>query len=36
MHPLQSLVDDYSRYIGYDLVVEPLARVQGKDALAAD
>ena len=27
MHPLPSLVDDYSRYIGYDLVVEPVARV---------
>ena len=36
MHTLQSWVDNCTRYVGYDLVVEPLARVQGEDALVAD
>ena len=27
MHPMQSWVDNFAQDIGYDLVVEPLARV---------
>ena len=36
MHALQSWVDNCAQDVGYDLVVELLARVQGEDALTAD
>ena len=36
MHALQAWVYNCVRDVGYDLVVEPLTRVQGEDALTAD
>ena len=36
MNALQSWVDNCTRDVVYDLVVEPLARVQGDDVLTAD
>ena len=36
VHTLKSWLDDCASYVIYDLVVEPLAMVQGDDALVAD
>ena len=36
VHALKSWLDDCESYVVYDLVVEPLAMVQGDEALMAD
>ena len=36
MHVLQSWLDNFTSDLVYDLVVEPLARVQGDEAVTAD